>query len=259
MTLASRNANIVFNMTNIPVKVSPVMTESRGTVPFKTLHADDMGAAKQRKFCETCDEELTAANTVRAASFANQLVPLTEEEIASTKTRSSVIQLHKFVERPPMVWVGKAQWLAPADEAVLRNSYGIFSAALEKLDVVGFGSSALWEKERPAIIESVGGVLRLIILHSLPEYNDPPLPVDMPRQAEIDAAIGFLQPWIQPLESEDMLVNSDELMKSLVASKATGGEFVRPEEAPLPEPTVDILAALRAMKTPAKRAARKAA
>ena len=90
---------IKVSLVTIPVRVYPA-TESSATIAFNQLHAECQTRIQQKKWCSTCEREITSAEVVKGYEFEKgRWVVMDEEDIAKVKTESSkVINLLQFTD-----------------------------------------------------------------------------------------------------------------------------------------------------------------
>ena len=107
---------IKVSLVTIPVRVYPA-TESSATISFNQLHAECQTKIQQKKWCSTCEREITSAEVVKGYEFEKgRWVVMDEEDIAKVKTESSkVINLLQFTDADAIdpMYVDKAYYLAP--------------------------------------------------------------------------------------------------------------------------------------------------
>lgn len=252
-------ASIVFGAITVGVKLTKVMNEKNGTPALKTLHSECETPINEQKFCPTCDKVVSKDEISKGyVQSKNQIIALSEEEVASIKTpRSSVVELIKFVE-PLQHWVERSYWVDP--EPLSERSYYLLGMALSNQGLWGLGTGAVWGKERPYAIEGTEGMLTLHILHTVQELAARnPLPVPRVEKAELEMAEKLVNQWSAPLEDEDLTVVGDSLLRSLIESKIEGKEFIVPAAAVEPPPTIDLLKAMKETIAMKKNRRKKAA
>src|SRR5204863_9422247 len=87
------------SLVNIPIKVFPA-TESSATISFNQLHGECKTRIKQKKWCPTCEREVTNTELVKGYEYEKgHFVVLSEEDFENVRTDSTrVIDLVQFAE-----------------------------------------------------------------------------------------------------------------------------------------------------------------
>lgn len=253
------NGQVMFGLINIPVKVRTMTSPKRGAMTLRTLHKERpdgepcLTPINEQKVCRACDMDVEADDLIKGYEVTKgNFLPLTEEELETAEDeRSPLIELTKFVKAPDPMWVEKEYWLPAQNPEVqkLAEVYATFSDAMESTGLVGFGKAALWGKEKPVTVSGKLRMLTLQILYPSASFNEPPLPVPFPvKERELAEMVSILQDRADVLTDNDLVVESAERLKELVAAKINGTEWVAPEPVVVAPPTVDLLETLRSMK-----------
>jgi DNA end-binding protein Ku len=144
----------------------------------------------------------------------------------------------------------KSYWLPPQNEHVL-HPYSVLAHAMRAKNVVGVAKATVWSRQWPVCIEVVDGMLALTQLHPLSAIRSGGLQLDHVTGTESKMASAVIDEFTATLEPEDLVSDADDALKSLVTAKLEGKEF-SPPELVTPEPTMNILDALKASLESAK-------
>jgi DNA end-binding protein Ku len=262
-TAVAIKAQVSFRRIQIPVRVNVMTSETKGGTRFRNLHSECGSPINEQKVCRVCNMDLEPDDLVSGVEVTKgNFVTFTDEEKESVSAvKSPVIKIDKFVSAPDPMWVVQEYWL-PAENPrldVYAETYATFCDALERLGLVGLGKAALWGKERPVTVSATTRVLTMQLLHTQAEFNEAPLPVVFPvKETELEWLLSIMEEHKGQVEESDVEVESDRLLKELVASKMTGTEFVVPEPVSPEPPTTNLLETLREMqpkRRPRKRVA----
>src|ERR687896_188993 len=85
------------SLVNIPVKVFPA-TESAASLSFNQLHGECRSRIQQKRWCPTCDREVSNAELVKGYEFEKgRYVIVEDEDIRKVRVESKrVINLTQF-------------------------------------------------------------------------------------------------------------------------------------------------------------------
>lgn len=270
------NATLTFGMVSIPVGVVPVL-DSTDRVSFKRLHAKCEQPVKQPLYCPTCDvRDVDTADVVSGFEVARgRYVVITDDEKASVApNRSPLIQISKFVSNRSVqllsavrVASDKSYWLPPASEHVL-HPYAVLARAMHAQSVLAIAKATVWQREWPVCIEVIDGMMALTQLHPASSVRSSDLDLPKVSAQELSMARTVLGEFTGELAADDLVSQADNALRDLVASKLAGTDFMPPVNV-TPEPTMDIMAALKASmpkaiekpkaKTPTRKTTRKVA
>ena len=241
---------IKVSLVTIPVRVYPA-TESSATISFNQLHAECQTRIQQKKWCSTCEREITSAEVVKGYEFEKgRWVVMDEEDIAKVKTESSkVINLLQFTDADAIdpMYVDKAYYLAPegpmaADaDAVMRE--GMQGKA-------GIGKVAIHGREYLVAVKPHKQGLVMYTLHHAAEIRT----IDQIEElrevrgqvnpAEMKLARQVIESIEGDLNLSDYKDEYQEGLRAIIEAKVAGEEFVAPEESAPPK-VVDLMEALR--------------
>jgi len=133
------------SLVNIPVRVFPA-TDSAATISFNQLHAECRTRIQQKKWCPTCEKEVTQQELVKGYEFEKgKYVVLEEDDIAKVRPESTrVINIVQFAESSVIdpAYVERPYYLAPDGQvaaeafAVMRDGM-VGKAAIGKVALYG--------------------------------------------------------------------------------------------------------------------------
>jgi DNA end-binding protein Ku len=133
------------SLVNIPVRVFPA-TDSAATISFNQLHGECRTRIQQKKWCPTCEKEVTQQELVKGYEFEKgKYVVLEEDDIAKVRPESTrVINVVQFADASLIdpVYVERPYYLAPDGQvaaeafAVMRDGM-VGKAAIGKLALYG--------------------------------------------------------------------------------------------------------------------------
>ena len=246
------NAVVSFGALWVPVGVAP--TASRKEVKFRTLHSECGTPVNQQYICQKCDEVTSEATQVKAYELSKgHFVTVEQQELdAARAPRSAVIEINKFVnihEIDASRLVDKSYFLVPKPKPLLRP-YEIIAGAMTAMGVVGVGKATLWKNEYPVAIDvNEDGVMFMLLLFCADEVRSPveitTLFENNVTAQEILLAQEYVDLMSSPLTVEDLTAGSHNRVMELINLKAMGAEIDQTPEAPVMEPTLDTMAALK--------------
>lgn len=238
----SINANLSFGLVNIPVGVSPTINKA-ASISFKTLHDRCLTPIKQNKHCSKCGVDVETTVKGYEYSKGKFLVVSDVDLQAITPERSSVIGLTKFVPRTTADYVTNANyWLVPQE--AFASHYGTLHTAMMESRVFAVGTSTLWGKEHPCVVEYRECGLLLGFLTAESEVVKPDFVIPVPDEKATKLAVDALKSFTGRLEVEDTESTQNNRLNDLIRSLISG-EKIEMTPAAECEPTVDLMAALR--------------
>lgn len=251
------NAYLSFGMVNVKVGVSP-STNRQADPEFKNLHAPCKAPVAQEMVCTSCGKEhLRPDELLKGYRLSkDQFVTFTLDEHRALKPeRSSTIQLKGFMtlEKLPNSIEG-SWWLTP--DPIFVTAYSVLYDALTATGLWGVGTCCLWGKERICAVGPDSGVLRLDALTAPSAIVEPDFELPAAPKAEVEMAIKLLQAASQHSVSLDALEPSFAAEVAAAVQAKLAGETIERQAIIQPEPTIDLMAALKASvaeMTPKKR------
>jgi DNA end-binding protein Ku len=246
---------ISFGMISIPVRLFPA-TQAKD-ISFNQLHTECNSRIKYKKWCPTCDREVTDEEIVRGFQYEkDRYAVLTDEDLEKLPVASKhTIELAAFVKAEEIdpVHYEKSYYLEP-EEAGLKP-YALLLRALEEKGVAGVAKIALRNRESLCVLRPSGGALVLDTLYYADEIRTaekPQVPDVMVSKQELSMAHSLIDLLEEDFEPEKFQDEYRSALVALVESKKQGKKIVS-----LPtrtgEKTPDLLSALKATLEAAKK------
>ena len=241
---------IKVSLVTIPVRVYPA-TESSATIAFNQLHAECQTRIQQKKWCSTCEREITSAEVVKGYEFQKgRWVVMDEEDIAKVKTESSkVINLLQFTDADAIdpMYVDKAYYLAP-EGPMAADAYSVMREGMQ--GKAGIGKVAIHGREYLVAVKPHKQGMVMYTLHHAAEIRT----IDQIEElrevrgqvnpAEMKLARQVIESIEGDLNLSDYKDEYQEGLRAIIEAKVAGEEFVAPEESAPPK-VVDLMEALR--------------
>ena len=238
---------IKVSLVTIPVRVYPA-TESSATIAFNQLHAECQTRIQQKKWCSTCEREITSAEVVKGYEFEKgRWVVIDDEDIAKVKTESSkVINLLQFTDADAIdpMYVDKAYYLAP-EGPMAADAYAVMREGMQ-----GIGKVAIHGREYLVAVKPHKQGMVMYTLHHAAEIRT----IDQIEElrevrgqvnpAEMKLARQVIESIEGDLNLSDYKDEYQEGLRAIIEAKVAGEEFVAPEESAPPK-VVDLMEALR--------------
>jgi DNA end-binding protein Ku len=238
------------SLVTIPVRVYPA-TESSATISFNQLHQVCQTRIQQKKWCPTCEREITSAEVVKGYEFEKgRWVVVDEEDVAKVRTESTkVINLVQFAEAGAIdpMYVDKAYYLAP-EGAMASDAYAVMRDGMR--GHTGIGKLAIHGREYLIAVRPHKQGLVMYTLHHAAEIRTIEQ-IDELREvrgrvtpAESKLAQQVIQSLEGPLNLEDYKDEYQEGLRQVIDAKIAGEEIAIPEQTTPPK-VVDLMEALR--------------
>ena len=241
---------IKVSLVTIPVRVYPA-TESSATISFNQLHAECQTRIQQKKWCSTCEREITSAEVVKGYEFEKgRWVVMDEEDIAKVKTESSkVINLLQFTDADAIdpMYVDKAYYLAP-EGPMAADAYAVMREGMR--GKAGIGKVAIHGREYLVAVKPHKQGLVMYTLHhaaeirTIDQIEELREVRDQVNPAEMKLARQVIESIEGDLNLSDYKDEYQEGLRAIIEAKVAGEEFVAPEESAPPK-VVDLMEALR--------------
>ena len=238
------------SLVTIPVRVYPA-TESSATVSFNQLHAECQTKIQQKKWCPSCEREITSAEVVKGYEFEKgRWVVIGDEDIAKVKTESTkIINLMQFADADAIdpMYVDKAYYLAP-EGPMAADAYAVMRDGMK--GKAGIGKVAIHGREYLVAIRPHKQGLVMYTLHHAAEIRtiDQIDELREVRGTVSPAEMKLARQVIESIEGELNLADyTDEYqqgLRALIEAKVAGEEVVAPVESAPPK-VVDLMEALR--------------
>ena len=238
------------SLVTIPVRVYPA-TESSATVSFNQLHAECQTKIQQKKWCPSCEREITSAEVVKGYEFEKgRWVVIGDEDIAKVKTESTkIINLMQFTDEDAIdpMYVDKAYYLAP-EGPMANDAYAVMRDGMK--GKAGIGKVAIHGREYLVAIRPHKQGLVMYTLHHAAEIRtiDQIDELREVRGTVNPAEMKLARQVIESIEGELNLADyTDEYqqgLRALIDAKVAGEEVAMPAESAPPK-VVDLMEALR--------------
>jgi DNA end-binding protein Ku len=241
---------IKVSLVTIPIRVYPA-TESAATISFNQLHAECQTKIQQKKWCPTCEREITSAEVVKGYEFEKgRWVVVNEEDIAKVRTESTkVINLVQFtdVDAIDPMYVDKAYYLAP-EGPMASDAYAVMREGMK--GKAGIGKLAIHGREYLVAVKPHKQGLVMYTLHHAAEIRTIDQ-IDELREvrgsvnaAEMKLARQVIESYEGELNLADYKDEYQAGLRQIIDAKVAGEEVVAPAEAEAPK-VVDLMEALR--------------
>jgi DNA end-binding protein Ku len=253
------------SLVNIPIRVFPA-TDAAATVSFNQLHRECGSRIQQKKWCPTCQVEVTNTDLVKGYEFEKgRYVQVEEEDLAKVRPVSTrVINVVQFTEAATIdpVYVERPYYLAP-DGQVAAEAFAVIREGMAGKAAVG--KVALYGREYLVAIQPRENGLVMFTLRHASEVRAMSAIDELklvPAKIKPDE-VKLARQVIGSFETEgDLTQYRDEYqdeLRRIIDMKVEGKEVVgSPEEAP--PKVVNLMDALREslerVSSTKKRAAR---
>jgi len=238
------------SLVNIPIKVFPA-TASSATISFNQLHGECKTRIKQKKWCPTCEREVTNTELVKGYEYEKgHYVVLSEEDFENVRTDSTrVIDLVQFAEDTSIdpMYIDSTYYLAP-DGGVATDAFAVMREGMK--GKVGVGKLALYGREYLVAVRPYGKGIVMHTLHhaaeirgmdQVEELNSVPSKV---KPEEIKLAKQVIETFEAPLNLKDYKDEYRQGLQEIIDAKIAGREIVAPQVDEPPK-VVNLMEALR--------------
>ncbi len=238
------------SLVTIPVRVYPA-TEASATISFNQLHEECQTRIQQKKWCPTCERDVTSAEIVKGYEFEKgRWVVVADEDIAKVKTESTkVINLLQFAsddEIDPM-YVDKAYYLAP-EGPMAADAYAVMRDGMK--GKAGIGKVAIHGREYLVAVKPHKQGLVMYTLHHAAEIRTIDQ-IDELRDvrgtvsaAETKLAQQVIDSFEGPLDLATYTDEYQDGLRAIIDAKMSGEEIVAAKEEATPK-VIDLMEALR--------------
>ena len=238
------------SLVNIPVKVFPA-TESAASISFNQLHAECQTRIQQKRWCPTCEREVTNADLAKGYEFEKgRYVIVDDDDLQKVRVESTrVINLVQFADAAEIdpIYVDRAYYLAP-DGPMAAESFAVMRERM--VGKAGIGKVALYGREYLVAIKPQKKGLVMYTLHhdaeirsidQVEELNSVPTKV---KPEEMKLAKQVIATFDADLNLKDYKDEYTEGLRKIIDAKIAGEEFVAPDVQE-PARVVDLMEALR--------------
>ena len=238
------------SLVNIPIRVFPA-TDAAATISFNQLHRECGSRIQQKKWCPTCQVEVSNTDLVKGYEFEKgRYVQVEEDDLAKVRPVSTrVINVVQFTEAATIdpVYVERPYYLAP-DGQVAAEAFAVIREGMAGKAAVG--KVALYGREYLVAIQPRENGLVMFTLRHASEVRAMSAIDELkvvPTKIKPDE-VKLARQVIGSFETEgDLTQYRDEYqdeLRRIIDMKVEGKEVVgEPEEAP--PKVVNLMDALR--------------
>src|SRR5512135_1229424 len=238
------------SLVNIPIKVFPA-SESGASISFNQLHGECRTRIQQKRWCPSCDREVSNAEIVKGYEFEKgRWVVVSDEDFAKVRPESTrVIDLVQFTDDREIdpLYVDRAYYLAP-DGQMATEAFAVMREGMR--GKAGVGKLALYGREYIVAVKPQDRGLVMYTLHQasevrgmdqIDELQGVPTTV---KPEQIKLAQQVVATFDAPLDLSEYHDEYREGLRKIIDAKIAGEEVMAPEEKPLPQ-VADLMEALK--------------
>lgn len=238
------------SLVTIPVRVYPA-TESSATISFNQLHDECQTKIQQKKWCPSCEREVTSAELVKGYEFEKgRWVVVGDDDIAKVKSESTkVINLEQFADASEIdpMYVDKAYYLAP-EGPMAADAYAVMRDGMK--GKAGIGKVAIHGREYLVAVKPHKQGLVMYTLHHAAEIRTIDQ-IDELREvrgtvtpAEAKLAQQVIASYEAPLDLKTYTDEYQASLRAIIDAKIAGEEVVAAKDEAPPK-VIDLMEALR--------------
>jgi len=251
--------SVSFGLVSIPIHLYAA-TENKN-VSLRQVHEADGGRIQYKRFCTVDGKEVPYAEIAKGYELSDgEMVVITDADLAELPLSSSrTIDVLEFVplESIDPINFDKSYYLEPQKAAT--KPYVLLRDALHKSGQVAIAKVALRQREALAVLRVVSDVLVMTTMLWPDEVRVPDfafLQEDPPqvRPQELTMAGSLIDSLAEPVFEPDKYEDSyREALDSLIQAKIDGKDTTRPVVAGGKAEVVDLMSALQASVSAAKK------
>ena len=227
--------HLKISLVNIQVRVFPA-TDSASTISFNQLHAECQSRVQQKRWCQTCEAEVSRSNVVKGFEFKKgRYVVMTDDDLSTVRPESTrVINVVRFTEAPiDPAYVERPYYLAP-DGPVAAEAFAVVREAMD--GKVGIGKLVLHGREhmiavqprdRGLIMYTPRYARELRRMDAIDELEH--VPIDVNRD-EVALAKQVMQSFEGDMDLSEFRDQYQEDLRVVINAKVAGAEVVAPVE-----------------------------
>ncbi len=238
------------SLVTIPVRVYPA-TESSATISFNQLHDECQTRIQQKKWCPSCERDVTSAELVKGYEFEKgRWVVVGDDDIAKVKSESTkVINLEQFADASEIdpMYVDKAYYLAP-EGPMAADAYAVMRDGMK--GKAGIGKVAIHGREYLVAVKPHKQGLVMYTLHHAAEIRTIDQ-IDELRDvrgtvtpAEAKLAQQVIASYEAPLDLKTYTDEYQASLRAIIDAKIAGEEVVAAKDEAPPK-VIDLMEALR--------------
>ncbi|RSM53584.1 Ku protein [Amycolatopsis sp. WAC 01376] len=251
--------SVSFGLVSIPIQLYAA-TENKN-VSLRQVHESDGGRIQYKRFCTIDGEEVPYAEIAKGYELPDgEMVVLTDEDMSELPLASSrAIDVLEFVplESIDPIQFDKTYYLEPQKNAV--KPYVVLRDALQKASHVAVAKVAIRQRETLAILRVHSDVLTMTTMLwpdevRVPDFgflhDDPP----QVRPQELTMAGSLIDSLSEPVFEQEKYADSyREALEAMIEAKAAGNETTKPKAVGAKADVVDLMEALQASVSEAKK------
>jgi DNA end-binding protein Ku len=248
---------ISFGLIYVPVKMYAA-TEKKD-VKFNYLHEKCKTPIQYRKYCPSCDAEVSQEEVVRGYEYEKgKFVVMKEEDferLPGEQTRS--VEILDFVDLGEIdpLYYDKAYYLAPGEGG--QKVYELLKRSMAETRKVAVARVVIRSKEALALLRTAGDVLVMNTMFYPDELRSPTAIEELGYRVElhdneVKMAVNLVENLSSRFEPGKYSNRYREALMEAIQAKITGREVEAPA-APGAENVVDLMSALKASIDLAKK------
>lgn len=248
----SWKGSISFGMVYFPVNVYTATSGAEG-VKFNYLHKKCNTRVRYKKFCETCNEEVSQNDLVKGYEYEkDNYIIVSDEDFEKLPIKSKkTISILNFVDEDKVdaILLDKAYYIGPGNFSA-GKAFELFRRAMKDTGKVGIGKITLSSNEYVSLIKPYdkGGMLLYLLYYAdeirkaenIPELN---YHVEI-HDNEMKMAVSLINNMTSEFDINAYKNEYQEALKKLIQAKVEGKEVVSPPEAQ--SNIIDLMEALKA-------------
>lgn len=257
--------SVSFGLVTIPIHLYAA-TENKN-VSLRQVHESDGGRVQYKRFCSIEGVEVPYAEIAKGYELDDgEMVVITDADLEALPLASSnVIDVLEFVplEAIDPLHYDRHYYLEPQKPAV--KPYVLLRDALQKSQNVAIAKVALRQRESLALLRVHADVMVMTTMLWPDEVRKPDfsfLQDDSPqiRPQELAMAGSLIDSLTEPVFDPDKYTDSyREALEALIEAKVAGQDTTKPRKKAAKSDVVDLMAALEASVSEAKKSRKPAA
>lgn len=238
------------SLVNIPVRVFPA-TDSAATISFNQLHRECGSRIQQKKWCPTCQTEVTTDAIVKGYEFEKgKYARIEEDDIAKVRPESTrVINVVQFTDASVIdpVYVERPYYLGP-DGQVAADAFAVMREGMEGKAAIGklalYGREylvAIQPRENGFVMFTLRHAAEVRAMGAIDELKMVPAKVKPDEVKLAKQVIGNFEKEGDLTQYEDDYQNQ---LRKVIDAKIAGEDIAEPSEEAPPK-VVNLMEALR--------------
>ncbi|HVL53071.1 MAG TPA: Ku protein [Vitreimonas sp.] len=263
MARAMWKGAIQFGLVTIPVKLY-LATESKYGVSFNMLHETDLSRIQMKVWCPVDEKVISRSDTVKGYEWApDQYVVITDEDLEKVPLKTvRSIEIEQFTkpadeENGNVRFVKQAYYMEP--DKIGRKAFYLLKSVLEDEELTAICKVVIKDREALAALDPFGKTMLLTTLHwpdeirSTDELDLPAEDYDF-KPAELQMAKQLVAAMTGEFEPEKYKDEYREALLEIIEQKVEGKEIAEPEPVEETGNLIDLMAALEASVSAARKA-----